>query len=423
MFLKYGDSSALLSCSLKSESAIVAAGGSTVQSPTFDSVLGMKNGMALFSELTGYAALDTAGHFTVWVESQWLADVGDGSNGVAKDDNQYLVTHGDALTPTNFGRHRVNIADQFVCQLMFTDAQAAYSMTDVGRSRYTRVDVSWIGSQYTWYFDYQLGGAATFSRFSDMFKHIWIGGDRGNSAGRITDYWCKNFQISDQPISPARHYLGNIAFFGDSFVENSTEKYYNGPATTGAPVWDKTAISVMRAYFRERNIAVNIAQHGHGGHTINDDSTDPLEAHVSAMLADNPRIVMFRAGTNDCNDVTLPSVFEEDLKGMLTTILAHPSVESVVIGTIPTLKANSLFDGAGYEANVNAANAIINALPEWNSSVHVVDLFTEMGGHSIGSGLFIGEINDAFDDLHPAALGHQIMGNVYAAAALDLMRS
>jgi len=65
-------------------------------------------------------------------------------------------------------------------------------------------------------------------------------------------------------------------------------------------------------------------------------------------------------------------------------------------------------------SNTVEANAVINALPAYNSKVVVSDIFTELGGESLGNNYFEGEYTTLFDNLHPSASGHKVIGESIA---------
>jgi len=426
------DETIIKSCSLKSAAIVSAASGVEIGSPTYDSELGVlvgtDGGIRFDLSALGYSALDNGGQFSIEVESVWISSQSssDGAGGYDHTTNEYLISHGDGNPPTNAGRHRMNLSEQFIAQMKTTDAQTANTHTSLGKSRFCTVTISWIGNTMSIYVDGIISQISTFTQYADMFKFVWLGDYAGGSNGSILNHYIRNFHISTRPVMIPKHRkLTPLAFFGDSFVSVG-ERYQGGVLAAATPYHDHTFENIVVAYLRNRGIGCEALNHGNSGSSVNDSSGDALETGRATMLADRPYSVLFQAGTNDANDASVHANFDTDLKDHMTTILASIPGK-IYVGTVPTLKANSTYDSQTYVDNKNEVNTFIKALPAWwdtnnpsdTGRIVVVDIDAAFGAEYPQDNIFNGQVSGALDDLHPSAKGNIIRAELFAQKILS----
>lgn len=449
-FLPYGtdDDSVFLRLSLTSEAEITSAGG-VAQSggANFDPVRGMKCSTTpsqgyLLTNLAGYEALDIEGQVSFEVEAGLFAqqDPTNGSSGIDTTSHTQSICCLSARDPGNNYIHLGGVTKSATAKWFrfgkatgnhnpnyyefgggaFDGVDAGNYIFSPGRGDFVTVNIGWwggaIGGTRILAIDGQVYEAEVRNDVASQFYRLYIGGLIG-SAGYQNDLaYMRNLQISTKrPVFHCPPALGQLSIISDSLfaVEHLTGTYK-----------DRVAVGALRQPVHQQGMRLGrITTDINGGSGITANlGNGTLAGNVSGCLATNPTTVLVQMGTND---VTAGASFDvaawdTALKSALTTILAHPTVARVIIGTVPTTKFNSLYSSSAHLAAVDAANAKVNKLPAWDTRVVVADVFSALGGHSPPDNVFIGQFTGALDNLHWHALGHCLAGQEYGRA---LMRS
>lgn len=430
-FLDNGDddSSILVDCLMTSAADITANAGTLQSGATVseDGVLAGSNGAVQFDlSALDYNSLDGQGymHFDITT-----ADIGElhesvGSVGYDHTGNDYLAhwNSSDGVIPP-YGRILINTNEQLQLELNTSDSNAVIAGPHtLGVGTYTRVALSWIGGVTTHFINgYPVEYKDRLGFDLSKFRYIMLGALLNSSSPIVAPAKFKNFLISNRPVMiPAHRELTKVIFWGDSFVSNAAK-------AVSTSYYHCTAEHTFKRYLALKGIDAELVIDGHSGYEIWDGATSNLQSVRAALLAQDPRGVCVQAATNDALRSSLSANFEADYKDHITTIMAHASVEWMVLGTVPTTQANSSYDSVVYVNNVATLNGIIESLPSWwdtNNPTRVgkvttANIFKAFGEESPPANVFVGQVNGLFSDLHPGAKGQAIMGETFAAAVLD----
>ena len=428
--LPYGtdDDSVIFLSPLTSAASVTGASnvtGTVTGSPTFDSIKGVASdtvgNYVKFASPTGFANLQYEGQLRFEIESAalWATNAG-GANESFVDANShfyYITWSGTDSTSATHGRlyRNVNGADSASCS-MNNAVSETFNYTTIGDTdSFTEIVYSWLGNQFSVYVNGRpVLQNQTFTTHADMFKFIWVAGDRGSINKYSGGYYIRNLQLSSKCVRLSNHpKTVNVAIIGHSFVTASQE--YD-PAQS--PGWDKTSGYVMKGYFAERSINLKLDYYHNAGGTVIDGTGDDFQTIVADAIAAKPDYFFFIGGTNDVQSGSWSAAtFETDLLDHLNVSTGLLSVaKKGWILTVTTQKANSTYDADAIVTKVAAANTVINAVPSTLSDMAVIDAFNEFGGESLGNNYFEGEVDGLTDNLHPSAKGHILQGTLMAKA-------
>lgn len=434
-WLPYGssDSSVILQLPLTS----APAGWTVVGSPVHDSVKGLNpNGNGGYSKtsLTGYAALDYGGQISVEVEKAWACynDPTNGSSGYTPAAQEYLLSvlagtgGAQSIIDKTVGGALLGFMNGASQNKSFTDWKydggTTYNVLvhSGPKSDFVRINIGWWGGKAGGLFVMAIdghiyaAGLRAAGTNANVFQNIYLGSDRG-IGGFMNGYYFRNLQISTRPPAMAVHpKLRRVSVLSDSlFNTDSLASVYR----------DEMASHTFRRYlenlgYRPGDMTVDV----NSGYHVHDASVGNIfSSRVATLLANNPQVVLFRGGTNDVIlGYTINAAWYAELQSLMTSILAGTSVERIVVGKVPSTIASSASGTytAATRAAVSAINAYYDQLPAWNSKIVVADVYSALGGESPARGTFIGQVDGANDNLHCAAVGHKLMGECYAKAAV-----
>ncbi|MCG3130179.1 MAG: hypothetical protein FLDDKLPJ_00928 [Phycisphaerae bacterium] len=447
-FLPYGadDGSVWLRLALTSEAEISSAGG-VAQSggALFDPVRGMKCSTTpsqgyLLTNLAGYEALDIEGQVSFEVEAGLFAqqDPTNGSSGIdttshtqsicclsARDPgNNYIHLGGVTKSATakwfRFGKATGNHNPNYYefGGGILDGVNAGNYVFSPGRGDFVTVNLGWwggrVGGGRILAVDGMVYEKETRNDVASQFYRIYIGSLIASSGFQNDLAYMRNLQISTRrPVFVCPPIFGQLSIISDSlFAQDHLTGTYKDRVAAGS-----LRQTAHQRGFRFGSVSADI---NGGSGIIADSGLGTLAGNVAACLAKNPTVVLIQMGTND---TTSGASFDADTwdtgyKSALTTLLAHPTVQRIVVGTVPSMQYNSTYNTSAHVTAVAAANAKVNALPSWDSRIVVADVFNALGGESPPDNVFIGQFTGANDNLHWHALGHYLAGQEYGRALL-----
>jgi hypothetical protein len=411
------DPSVILKTDLTSAATITSPdtgdGGSVVGSPTFHATKGFTNtngaNYPLFTDLTNNADLEIAGQISFEVEKKFIAAKELG--GIDHVANAYLFTTSTGTTGgTVTSRWWMNQStDALITQQFGGDAQNAVDLALDGEDDFVRLTLSWNGSTYDRYINgrpLSIGLINTSPYLTDHFKYIRPGSNVGATDTGLLGYYIRNLQISTRPVMhPTHPTLGNTVVIGHSFATYAKEP--NVPVTYS---WDMSMGRAIKSYLNERGVGATVTYYATSGAVLDVGlGGTTLDSDFIAAVATRPTAAIIIAGVNDCQSGSWNAAnFESGYKGYIDDLAA--TCEIIVVCTVTTQKSNTTYDTAAIVSNTVEANAIINALPDYNPKVVVSDHFTVCGGEALGSNYFEGERTGALDDIHLSAKGNLVTG-------------
>lgn len=189
---------------------------------------------------------------------------------------------------------------------------------------------------------------------------------------------------------------------------------------------------MMGKALREYAVQLEWVEKGSGGRNVADSLSPAIGLTIPGLLAENPQIVIYKGGTNDCLDGALADDFESSLKSHMLQILTHASVRALIICTVPSLYHNPAYDEAQYLAATDAANELIRSLPGWWDRLYptragrllVVDTWVALGGDEPDERNYYGVLRDPdTSDIHVAGRGHRIEADLLLDKVIDVMRT
>jgi len=453
-----GHHSVVFENSLTSVSEITGAGGTLRPGAVVDGELGIRtdgtgNGCCVFDLGSGYDSRLNNG-FQISFETEWQNICVTNGGGTPTPHGGYdhdadhpglPSTHfamgaGDAFVDPIVKIVQNNTKSRLECSI---DRTKDFGFSEVGRSLckangdFARVLFNFHGNEREIF----VNGVRVFSGLDDnrttsrvvagQLRYLMIGSVGINGWGNKSPYHYRNFTVSYMPAGMGVHPLtSNIVWLGDSYVEQSQSDTLSGNIDPyrSSIIFAMQHEAAQRGYYANVDISAAVA-----GTTIYTSGAN-IADQIPAVLAKNPRIVCYRGGTNDAiyaggvgvlNSIT--TLTDPQLKAQMTTILNHPTVEYVILGTVPTLSNSTTNTGSpdysaqSYFDAVDAVNDLINSMPAWASAngfagrIIVVDQFTRFGGHT--------PITDLFqpDNIHPGSYGKWEQGKVFAEGLSGLM--
>jgi lysophospholipase L1-like esterase len=257
---------------------------------------------------------------------------------------------------------------------------------------------------------------STHGEGADVWDRIYL----GNGATLGSDYtndvaWMRNFQISSrQPAFGRKEVVGRTAFWSDSLFANGTLnqrtlRYYYGKYTSNS------VDSVASRTFGDAESGVLMGDtwlRADGGYGIL--SASQHRDKLPDIIAKNPDMVVFMSGVNDSVSADLGD-WETEYKFIISSLFAG-GIRGVVACTVPSVRYAVGRDTAANVAQVAGYNAIINALPDWDSRVLAADVFNAMEGETGSANFWRGGFTGASDDLHWHEKGSQAAGEAIVSA-------
>lgn len=414
-------------------------GWTLIGSPIHDAAKGMNpNGTGGYSKanLTGYATLDYGGQISVEVEKAWACynDPTNGSVGYTPAAQEYLLSvlagtgGAQSIIDKTTGGALLGFMNGVSQNKSFTDWKydggTTYNVLvhSGPKSDFVRINIGWwgglAGGLFVMAIDGHIyaAGLRVAGTNANVFQNIYLGSDRG-IGGFMNGYYFRNLQISNRPPAMAVHpKLRRVSVLSDSmFNTDSLASVYR----------DEMASHTFRRYlenlgYRPGDMTVNV----NSGYHIHDigGGVNAFSSLVAALLANTPQVILFSGGTNDAIlGYTIDASWYAELQSLMTSILAGASVQRIVVGKVPSTIASSASGTytAAIRAAVSAINAYYDQLPAWNSKIVIADRYTALGGESPMANTFIGQVDGLNDNLHPAAIGHKLMGECYAKAVVE----
>lgn len=432
--------SIILRCACTSLDAVTAAGGAEASTGTneFDSALGFKalttSGGLRFNTPSGYAALDIAGQVSFEIEAAAICEPNSSirSQGADWSANTYLLVLRDG-TAANYMRLLMDSAERFFFSANTASASGGTSpssstikSTTLGKQRFARVTLSWVGNRYSLYVD----GRWLFSGDRNKYPaanigtriELLSGAGLGNG---LVGYYARNIVVSTQPVSFASHpalkrpaivghsFGGRVRYLPtDSYRDHSIGQAIGGELNARGLAWN----------FPSNNSAVFYSS----GATILRSGGNPLSSQVALAAAYRPDLAVYIGGTNDVINaawsVNRAQVLA-DIKLDIIDLMA--SAKRIVVCNVPSTKGNSSnYTISRNDRNTNEINSDISTLPAWWDATYparagalvVADIWTALGADEPPAQNFWGLALASGDDLHPSAAGNVILGREIARA-------
>lgn len=261
------------------------------------------------------------------------------------------------------------------------------------------------------------------STTSQGWQQIYIA---GASSAYLNNFTIRRFKLTNEASFTSKVSPRKVAIFGDSFVVHGAPGGYAfGEASTyGPPRYSCGFVIVMQQeVYRRTGTLFDFRGYGHGGHGWSETHSAPLSDHISAVVADNPEIVVCHGSVNDVTSGTLASDYEQSLKNAIDTLTANDSVRVIIFCTIPAVNKSRTRDTPGIKSATDQANEIIKRLPQYNSKVWVIDEYSARNGKGYDPELVEGSTSNSVDktDLHWSPLGHAQYGHSRATAVVEAL--
>lgn len=305
-----------------------------------------------------------------------------------------------------------------------------FAVSSVGKGDVAELALEEVSGVVTAYLDgIELGSntreaAATTA----SFQEIHVGG--GLSAfGEVPmgDGYIADFLLTNEETYPAIDTGNKLIFFGDSYVNRAAAGSTYGIGTTvasyGLPTMDSGFVRgvISRAYKRT-GVRYNILGHGNDGHGWSDSHGNPLQADRADMLSNNPTIVWCKGSVNDIGS-PLAADYQTSWEDHIDTILAHSSVNRVIVSTIPPYQTVATYNTSAIREVILEANAIIRNLANYNSNVWVFDEFEARNGFGVNPETVIGSAVGTSDttDLHPTPRGEEAVADLVTDLCLEAL--
>lgn len=220
--------------------------------------------------------------------------------------------------------------------------------------------------------------------------------------------------------------IGSVSARFSSFTVGRKISVIGGP---NAGVYTITAVTSTQITVAERTITTQIA-----GPSITVRVNLALRNWVRELLASHPRKVLCQGSVNDiANASVVPADYEASWRNTLIDIAAGPTVDKIVITSIPPFGWTPNFTNSRTNGLIEQCNAIIAALPAWWNTtypsraglIEYEDLFTKMGGHNYDREYTLGSATDPYsltgnDDLHWSPHGHARAAEIYEPVVLRM---
>ena len=413
--------------SLASITGVTRATGSAAavdSTNTYDARLGMIGGAkggAKFLALTDAAALSRSGQFSIDVEAEWLASVSGGGTGYAPPENEFLF-HTIGKTSNNSAECHLYKSTQAAVKPAFLGFEMAFhhqECTSNRAGRFITVTFSWIGGEFSLYYDGNLISTKTFTPdyVNNMMANFYVG-CQGKTAAPyffkpITSHYIRNLVLSTQPVMIPMHPQGAVInWSGDSFVVNAFSAF----SYPTAPWWDMRAEWVIKAYLARRGIGVDLNMCGNSGDqvTIGGAGGDISDLYTT-IIANNPSIILVQCGTNDATDESFDAEqFTTDYKAHIDYFINNvPNLKAIILGDVPSMICKTTNNTTSNQARRLVINGLIDDLQSYSPLIARAYVSAALGENPE---MYLGGVSGAYDNLYPASLGQQAMGEAYAKA-------
>lgn len=425
-------------------------GGTTAHSALvqYDALLGMNpnGGYLRFNNAAKIYALDLAGQMSFEADTQFLsinlASVG--STGTALGTSMNLFGLANAAAAEVFsmfkfsgaggtlavrarqdGSTLTSLNAQAVQEFAGSPLTAPIAIHSVGHGQYTRVTLDWIVDDakttrtITVAFDgvvlwrqtipyYTWGNGSASSKF-------FIGAS-ATAGTPMSGGYIRNFILGNTNIDWSQTgAIGPICLWGDSTV---------GDPGIGSPRYDATVVYSMlrrlaqQGYYYDPSDVV-VARYA--GYLASASAGSSLASTQDAVLATNPARLIYIAGTNDANQTVFPSDFTASVQAQIDAAAALPSLKSMVIANVRSVAAYTTGANANFVSNRDTkANPILASIaPATTKPFQRVNNYRLLNKDAMGPNTYVGWMTGdlssaAKDNLHPAAYGCMIEGEVYA---------
>lgn len=442
--LKFGSNhpSIVMECSALSEAEITASGGILMSGATADSVLGATgmSGAMRFDLGASYdPLLDRSWQLSF--ETEWENITTKATSGNPSDHGGF--NHSTLAFFVSFNRVLGDarpyglLASQGSISTMLMKANNSndpINATAIGRALakaraasnggFARVTIAGSGgNQQIRINDVMLYEGVTAGVVSGGWRYIWFAcapsfGATGNSPV-LSGYHYRNITLAYKPVSLQLHpLLTNIGAVGDSKIQQSQ----SDTLATNVDPYHSSIIFAMQNEFMKYGFYSNVdIDDTVGGSVVDDSSSNPIIDQIAPVLAKNPRIILYDAGTNDVSRAQPIEDVDTSMKGHITTMLNHPSVEYVIMATTLTLSANPAQDTQALRDRCDEINALKAALPAWaitqgfTGRVVVTKHFARFGGHTPIVDFF------QFENIHPGSYGKWEHGAEFAENIVPLL--
>lgn len=457
--IPYGstDSSVILQCSMTSLAAVTAAGGVevTTGSNTYDSMRGVSpsatNGGVKFSNVTGYADLNTAGQASMEVETFGICINNTVAPSTGKDwaSNTIFFTMRETAggtTPANYFRWYQDVNERPVVQQFAATVSGGTSpssvtleLTSTGKSTYSVITFSWCGNQYDMYVDGRLVFSGTRAgRYSgNIAERIDFMSGANTTFGAPVGIYGRNLIVSKRPVMlPKHNQLAKIGIIGHSFA---TRFKSTNTANLSTDTWrDEPSGLAMLAELAKYGVGAGFpltyttVQDVPGGEILNSAATT-INSKVAAAVADNCSVYVYLGGTNDVIQpdwsVNRAAVLA-DLKTQITTLMAAPNAKLMIIHNVISTSGNVAVQNDG---NVLQINTDMGTLPAWWNTNNptragqlvLLDDFEAFGGltphRELIQGFVAVNTTSYLADSHPSAAGILLMGRMTAKAIIQAL--
>lgn len=405
--------------------------------PVHDSVKGLKDGGYQINTLTNGSDMDNQGQITFEVEREWLCKDEQGSEGHTASGNEYCMVIAPAVgntrrmlyksTGTDFPQVRMDAAVDTVLGSAYYGGAAVFNeITSIGKSEFVKIGMGWWGGDD--------GGTMVMSVDGmPLFKGSMPAGQTTTglgatihinnlSGGSFRNYYMRNLQFSSKPpVFPVHPKLRRLMLWGDSqtmlLAPNENYRFDNA-----------TILSCLRKLAQNKIFAGEALVDKNSGYFIDTGQANDAASVRAAMLAQNPTMVLFRWGTNDAVTYNAAN-FETDLKAEVTAVMAHPSVEYVIVSNVPSLIGDTSTNTAANQADLATINTIYAGIPAWwdtdnptnTGKVLHIDNYTAQGGENPPAETYLGQSSGSYDDLHYAGRGCLVEGELFADEILTIL--
>lgn len=437
------DSSIILKCSLLSAAAVAApavgpAGTITNASTArFDPVLGFRpaesgNSGIAFANATGFADLDDAGQVSFEISRDVVCALASSVNsqGTNPGGVQWTMTHSNG---TNYGALRKIGGTPSYYQLRphnASDTGGVLYVHSENKADMVRITYSWNRGRYALFVDGR--PVSVFSttptraaRWSNQWQTInLMSHTSGSSPER--DGYMRNFILSREPAALFNNAQQRVAFLGHSFSVT-----YSNQGAVNVDNYDVTVATALRRHAIARGYDIEVGAYGvAGGYWVTALSATQIRAHVATAMASRPAVLVLYGATNDVGSpLFTAAAFEADMKTDLGTIAAHaamPGVRRIVLLNTPSRYGATTDWNATARANILAANGVAGGLPAWWDATYpayagrlvVGDHFNAWGGMVPATTVMVGQRNGLFTNLHPSAVGCDVLAQLIADIAL-----
>lgn len=391
-----------------------------------------------FTAYTNTTALDAGFQISVEVERKWLCwnDSSKGSDGFTPGtDEQLLSIVPTAATSFNFWLFQRSGANNTLFRAFnqtaistnyYTGVTELVNPHSIGKSDYVTLNVGYIPSRVGGTVMVAVDGlivakaTCNDSGLSGLLTQIYIGS--GPNTRFCSTYYMRNLQISNRPPMFATHpLLQKVVLWGDSMCGTSLS--YND----GIMLDNKPGLAFLRELSKRGIYVGDMKVQSNSGYTLGTYTgsvASNLTSTLATLQAENPDLVLVRAGTNDFSNGNYNlTELNSSVTTLFDNILATNDRVHLIVASVPTgLYANAL---TAWTSTLKANRTeISNWMRDWTptsasaSRYHFFDSYQSLGGESPAANTYDGQQDGDDANLHFAARGGFIQGQDFANAVL-----